>query len=300
MLKDFVKIDTFLTVVRERSFSVASARLGISQPAVTQHIKFIEKFLDTKIIERKKNGIRLTPAGEDFYKITAELEKCISAAERETLKIIDKKITFKLGASYTIGNYVIPGECLNTMSEMIQNDIKLDIDLSGEIVDGLLRKELDLGLIEAHIVDDSLISREWMEDELVIFSNVPLPKMVCVEDLYTYKWVCRDEGSQIRKKMAEVFGQVGVDCTTFDVLSEVSDTTAALQTVKKSKKDPEKPVVSVVSRYAILSELEDGTLFESRLRGYKMLRKFYITYHKDNKQSMYIQNAVDHILSGRC
>ena len=33
MLKDFVKLETFLTVSRERSFSKASAKLGISQPA---------------------------------------------------------------------------------------------------------------------------------------------------------------------------------------------------------------------------------------------------------------------------
>ncbi len=45
MLKDFVKLETFLTVARERSFSKASAKLGISQPAVTQQIKFIEKYL---------------------------------------------------------------------------------------------------------------------------------------------------------------------------------------------------------------------------------------------------------------
>ena len=54
MLKDFVKLETFLTVARERSFSRASAKLGISQPAVTQQIKYIEKYLDAKIIERKK------------------------------------------------------------------------------------------------------------------------------------------------------------------------------------------------------------------------------------------------------
>jgi len=63
MLKDFAKLETFLTVVREHSFSKASAKLGISQPAVTQQIKFIEKYLDCKIIERKKNGVILTKEG---------------------------------------------------------------------------------------------------------------------------------------------------------------------------------------------------------------------------------------------
>ncbi|WP_456431741.1 LysR family transcriptional regulator, partial [Nitratifractor sp.] len=94
MLKDFTKLETFLTVVRERSFSKASAKLGISQPAVTQQIKFLETYLDTKIIERKKNGIRLTPAGEELYKIAVRLEKCIHDADADILRIINKKITF--------------------------------------------------------------------------------------------------------------------------------------------------------------------------------------------------------------
>mgnify|MGYP000355438746 CR=1 FL=1 len=54
MLKDFSKILTFLTVVRERSFSKASAKMGISQPAVTQQIKYIEDYI-TENIEDKRH-----------------------------------------------------------------------------------------------------------------------------------------------------------------------------------------------------------------------------------------------------
>ena len=46
MLRDFAKLETFLTVVREKSFSKASAKLGISQPAVTQQMKYIEEYRD--------------------------------------------------------------------------------------------------------------------------------------------------------------------------------------------------------------------------------------------------------------
>jgi len=293
-------METFLTVVRERSFSKASARLGISQPAVTQQIKFIENYLDSKIIERKKNGIRLTASGEELYKVAVKLEKCIQSAEGEMLDIIDKKITFRLGASFTIGSYVVPGDCLNTMSEAIHNDIKLHVGLSNDIVSKLKEKSLDLGLVEAQIIDDELISREWKEDELVVFSNVPIPKVLRPEDLYNFRWVCREEGSHTRKIMADVFGELGVQCSSFDMISEVSDTTAALQTVKRSSKDTERPVVSVVSKYAIADKVQEGTLFEGRLQGYKMLRHFYIMYHKDNKHNAYVNNTVDHILSGHC
>lgn len=300
MLKDFVKMETFLTVARERSFSKASAKLGISQPAVTQQIKYIEAYLEAKIIDRKKNGIRLTPEGEELYKVITQLEKAILILEKDVLKIIKKEMTFRLAASYTIGSYVIPGECLNTIAESIGNDIVLNIDITDKIITGLKERKFDVGLIESPIFDDALIYREWFDDELVIFSNTPLPKTVNTEELYEYKWICREEGSHTRKLISEVFEELGVSCKSFNVLSAVSNTTAALQSVKRSIVDVNEPTVSVISKHAISDEVARGELFESRIYGFTMSRKFYIVYTKDNKNNMFIDNVVNYILSGRC
>lgn len=300
MLKDFVKLETFLTVARERSFSKASAKLGISQPAVTQQIKFIEKYLACKVIERKKNGIKLTNEGEELYKVAARLEKEIHSSEQDILKIINKEITFRLGASSTIGTYIIPGQCLNTIGEAIHNSVNLDIDLSDNIIEKLKDRKLDVGLIESPVLDQDLIYREWLEDELVLVSNVPIPKILKTEELYNFDWICRDEGSHTRKVVSEVFEELGVSCKSFNVLSEVSNTVTVLQTIKKSDKNPDRPVVSILSKYAIMDEVANGELFEARLRGYTMTRKFYIAYSKENKHNAYVDNVVNFILAGHC
>jgi len=300
MLKDFVKLETFLTVARERSFSKASAKLGISQPAVTQQIKFIEKYLGLKTIERKKNGIRLTNEGDELYKIAAGLEKQIHGAEKDVLKIMNKEITFKLGASSIIGTYVIPGQCLNTIGKAINNDIKLSISESDTIIEKLKDRKLDVGLIESPVMDNDLIYREWLEDELVVVSNMPIPKVLKTEELYEFSWICREEGTHTRRIIAEVFEELGVSCKNFDKLSEVRDTTAVLQTIKKADKNSDKPVVSIISKYAIEDEVAKGELYESRLRGFTMTRKFYIVYSKENKHNAYVDNVVNFILTGHC
>jgi len=300
MLKDFVKLETFLTVARERSFSKASAKLGISQPAVTQQIKFIEKYLGAKIIERKKNGIKLTGEGEELYKVATRLEKEIHSCEQEILKIMNNEMTFRLGASFTIGTYLIPGKCLNTIGEAIDNDINLSIDVSDNIIEKLKDRKLDVGLIESPIIDPDLIYREWIEDELVVVSNVPIAKVLKTEELYDFDWICREEGSHTRKVVSEVFEELGISCKSFNVLSEVSNTTAVLQTIKKSDKDSERPVVSIISKHAIADEVANGELFEARLRGYTMKRKFYIVYSKENKHNAYVGKVVNYILAGHC
>ncbi|MDD5359171.1 MAG: LysR family transcriptional regulator [Sulfurovaceae bacterium] len=300
MLKDFVKLETFLTTVRERSFSKASAKLGISQPAVTQQIKFLESYLNTPIIERKKNGIKLTAEGEELYKILIRLEKAIHTAEIDLIKIINKEMTFRLGASFTIGTYVIPGECLGNLKKVVNNDVTLNIALSQDIINQIKDKKIDIGLIESPIMDNDLIYREWLEDELIVISNVPIPKIIQTEELYDFQWICREESSHTRKMMVEVFDELGVNCKDFKMRSEVNHTTAVLQGIKKSKKDLANPVVSIISKYAVADEIQNGQLFEARIRGYEIKRKFYIVYSKENKRNAFIENIVDYILNGRC
>ncbi len=71
-----------------------------------------------------------------------------------------------MGASFTIGSYVIPGECLNRISESIGNDVNLSIDVSEKIIDGIKDKTaLDIGLIEVPLFHEDLIYREWFTIE---------------------------------------------------------------------------------------------------------------------------------------
>lgn len=53
----------FLAVAEEQSFSRAAARLGMTQPPLTEHIQVLEQALKVKLFERSRRGAQLTPAG---------------------------------------------------------------------------------------------------------------------------------------------------------------------------------------------------------------------------------------------
>ncbi len=295
MLKDFAKVLTFLTVVRERSFSKASAKMGISQPAVTQQIKFIEEYMQAKLLDRKKNGIILTKEGDELYRIAQRLEKCIQNTEKEIVKIINKELNFIISSSYTIGSYILPGY-LNDIKESIANEVFINIKKSNEAIDDLISEKADIALIESPNFRDGVIYREWMEDELVFFSNAPLPKYIKPSDLKKYAWVCREENSHTRKVMAEIFGELALSCAEdFDMRSVLSDSTAVKQTVLKYPTDSKKQVIAVMSRFVIADEIERGVLFESRLKTKKIKRKLYIAYLKQDKHNAYVDNVVKYL-----
>lgn len=295
MLTDFAKLETFLTVVREKSFSKASAKLGISQPAVTQQMKFIEDYLDVQIVDRKKNGIKLTKEGQILHGIALKIEKCVANAEKELLKIMNKNVTFVFGASFIIGNYILP-RFLNNLKENIHNDVSINVSVSHEAIQDLLDKKIDIALVENYIPSEEIIYREWMEDEIVIFSNQKLPLKAKAEDLLSYKWVCRNPESNTRLLFKENLEKANYpDCDTFNVTSEVTSATTIVQTVLHSDKNLT-PTVSIVSRNAIESLLKAGALYESRIGNQKMLRKLYIAYRKDKKHDAFIENVVDYLL----
>ncbi len=297
MLKDFAKLGTFLTVVKERSFSKASKKLGISQPAVTQQIKWLEEYLDSKIVERKKNGITLTKSGEELYRVALRLDKCVSGVEKEIIRIMNKELTFIIGASFTIGNYILP-MCLNDIKASIENDVLIQVDLTQKILDQLLDKKVDLAIIESPIFLDNIIYREWTEDEMILFSNQPLPKSVRPEDLHGYKWVCREESSHTRRLMSEVFEEANIDCKSFDIRTTVTSPTAIKQTVLKSSKEGT-PTVALISKQVVEDEVENGMLYCAKIKGLTFKRPFYVAYLKDRKHDAFIDKVTNFIMSRR-
>jgi DNA-binding transcriptional LysR family regulator len=296
MLKDFAKLQTFLMVIKEKSFSKASAKLGISQPAVTQQIKYIEDYLDTKIVERKKNGILLTKEGEDLYRIALKLDKAILNSEKEILRIMSKEFTFVMGASTTIGNYILPSY-LSEVKKRIDNEVFLNVGSSEEIIEQLEDKKIDVALIESPIFKDSIVYREWVEDELVVFSNQQLPKQLKSDELFSLDWICREENSHTRALTTEAFDEVDIPCEDFCYMGTLSSPTAIKETILNSDPNSERPLASVMSRHVIKADIEAGRLYESRIKGHKIERKFYIAYLKERKHDAFVDNVVNYLLS---
>lgn len=206
LLKDFSKMNTFLTVARERSFSKASVKIGISQPAVTQQIKCIEDYLQCKVIERKKNGVTLTKEGDALYRIVTRLEKSIEEGERELLKIVRKEIPLVLAACPVAGNYLLPC-CITDLKQTMEGDVSVLVEKSSQLSALLKNRHADVAIFSPGSFDEELAYREWIDDEIVMFSNQPLPATLTPAEMARYRWFGRDDQSQTRKIAQEA--QIG-------------------------------------------------------------------------------------------
>jgi len=175
----------------------------------------------------------------------------------------------------------------------------IKVDDSEKITEELMDKKIDLALLESPIFQDGIIYREWMDDELVLVSKTPLPKVVKPDELNSFRWVCREEESHTRQIIKAEFEKVGVDCDSFDLRSVVTSSTAVKQTILKSSIIDGVPTVSVISKHMIEDRVERGELYYARIKGLKITRKLYLAYSKERKQDAFMNSVINYIVSKR-
>ena len=90
----------FAYVVREGSFSAAATRMGVTQSTVTQHVGNLEKAVGTLLLRRGRDGVELTPAGQEFY----DLADRMVALEVEVSERLEGFNAMKHGRLNVIGN----------------------------------------------------------------------------------------------------------------------------------------------------------------------------------------------------
>jgi DNA-binding transcriptional LysR family regulator len=285
-IKYLDKIYTFLVIYKESSFSKASKVLGISQPAVTQQIRILEDFLGVSLFERKKSGVILTKEGQQFLKYAKDFEKFLNNFEKKLKEFKKLDTPFLIGASPTVGNYNLP-ECIKYFKSLIKKDINLIIKSNNELLD-----EADKGILDMVFVtkkkNNSLIYEKWMEDELVVFSNKPLPEKIDMEELKNYNMICREANSSTRDFIKKVFEEKNFDCDSLNIVGVVHNSTALKNTILNSNEQ----VVSIISKSVIKEEVKHKKLFIAKVNGLNLKRNTYIGYKEKTKEIEAILNFI--------
>jgi len=288
VIKYLDKIYTFLVINKEASFSKASKILGISQPAVTQQIRILENFLGVSLFERKKNGVILTKDGQNFLKIAKDFEKFLDDFEGKIEKFKNLDSPFLIGASPTVGNYNLP-ECIKYYKTLINKEINLIIKSNDALFEDVANSAIDMAFVTKKINNPSLNYVEWIDDELVVFSNKPLPSTIEIEDLYNYNMICREPTSSTREFIKKVFAKKGFDCDNLNIVSLVHNSTALKFTVMNASEQ----VVSIISKMVIKEELRDKKLYAAKIKGVNLKRKTYVVFKEKTKDVEAILNFIN-------
>ncbi|ALC91553.1 transcriptional regulator [Bacillus sp. FJAT-18017] len=265
------RLNIFLTVAEQHSFSKTADKLYITQSAVSQAIKSLEKEYGMELLERSNKYIGLTKAGKILYYHGKEI--------MEQYALVDKFIedihttasgALWIGASYTFGEYSLP----KMMSEFKTNypniKPKITIKNTHRIIEQLLRRELDIGIINGRIQHPNLLIKPFALDEMVVIVPINHPlgceKVVTTEELESETWVIRESGSGTRELTDHMFQQTGIHP------KEIMEF-GSPQIIKESVEVG--LGISYISKGAIRKELALGTLCALNIKGFDSTQLFF-------------------------
>lgn len=168
---------------QEKNITKASAKLYISQPAVTKRLQMIESKLGVQIVERGRKGVHFTPEGEYLVKCAEEMR----ARMREIMSNLSSmtkevKGVIKIGASNNFARKTLP-KILSEYQERYP-DVKFEISTgwSSEIFRLLCNKEIEVAFIRGEY--------KWSQGEKLLFQEKLFAinsEKIKIEDLPKFK-----------------------------------------------------------------------------------------------------------------
>lgn len=277
MLNDSIRV--FLMVVEKKSFSKAAKALFLTQPAVSFQIQMLEDHYGTKLFDRVSRNIILTEAGELLCKYANEMNDMQGSLERDMQELNTTTVgRLKVGASATIGEYIAPSVLAEFKKRYPKVSLSLEVANSDEIEMAIHDTSLDIGLVEGPPIGKDLESIPFLDDELVVVVSPEHPwselESISVFELDRFPFISREKGSGTLAEIHSYMKKAGFSPNNLNVLMKLGSTKAIKTAVKSGIG------FTIISRWAIKDELEDGSLAMVRIKEDKFKRQFRIVYHK--------------------
>lgn len=282
-------LKTFVTLVEVNNFTKASEILHISQPSVSLHVKNLEKELQTTLFVRSPKSVQITPTGEILYKRAKQI-LAISEAAKEDILAYHQEIqgTLIIGASFTIGEYILPPILAQLQKQYPKLELQVIIGNTDEIIHFVKLLQVDIGLIEGQALDHEVTIQPFMEDELYIVSSpsnaLTKQSHVTFSDLQQQNWVAREEGSGTRNYLDHLFRINGLQVQS--VLT-ISSNQGVKESVMRGIG------LSLLSGSVIEREVKNGDIAVLKLDGQRFTRTFSYLYSPTMKNKRTIETLID-------
>ncbi len=273
------QLRTFKTVADLTSFSLAAQRLKLSQPSVSYQVKELEETLGLPLLDRLGKRVKLTEAGTVLY---AYARRMLDVLDEATVAIEElrgiKRGTLRVGASTTVGIYLLPA-ALGAFKKLHPGlVISLEIGTRERVQEQVLRNELDLAVVGPALKDPELAIIPFLSDELVVVAPaghaLAGKRGLTLKDLAGQPFIMREASSGSRWSLEKAARKAGAKLS---VAMELGSNGAIKHAVESGLG------LAVISRYATALEFSSGRLVELNVRGFPIRRDWHIVHLRRRK-----------------
>jgi DNA-binding transcriptional LysR family regulator len=277
------QLEIFLNVVESGHLTNVAKAMNLSQSAVSMSIKELEGILGKPLFDRINKKLVLNEMGRAFYKEITPIFKKLSDIEYE-FQNAEHKGMIRVGASTTIVDYLMPSIICSYMNLYPDVKITLKEGNTKKIKELLKKGEIDIGFVEGFVSDSDIIKEKIGIDELIIVtSHKDMAKPCNIEDLANKRWVLREEGSGTREVFLDYIKGKTEPLNVFFELGHTESIKSILQN---------RECLSCISKIAVQKELDNGTLYQVKVKNFDCKRDFLMIYHKDKYKSVLFDKFV--------
>ena len=262
---DTRQLAAFCAVVERRSFSRAAEALGVTQPAVSQQVRALEKRLGAQLLDRSGRRVEPTEAGRRLYR---GAQRLLDLEEQVLGEVADGggalAGALHLGASTGPASIVVPLLLCEFRRAHPLVRVRLAVHDTQTVVDLVADRELELGIVGAARRHRGVRFEPFLRDEVILACPPAHPfagRAVTLDELRAEPPILMQEGAGVRQVVEDELRRLGTRLRDLDVPLELG----LQESVRSAVAAGYGP--AFISRTAVEAELADGRVAEARLEG---------------------------------
>jgi DNA-binding transcriptional LysR family regulator len=273
---DIRDLEVFLAVVKHLNFTRAGEEVHLSQPSVSVRIHRLEEELLVKLFDYVGKRVVLLEAGRLLEPYARHAVTALDNAQQAIKEFQGLELgSLKIGASTTPGMYLVPRIIAKFHSQHPKIAICLSIKNTGQVEEGIIKNEFDLGFVGGHLISDEIEMLPWLIDELVLIVSPGHPlarkRQVKPRDLAKERFIYREPGSATRAVVEKNLRELNLP---LEAAVEMGNPEAVKQAVIGGLG------IAFLSKFAIEAELKAKSLMAVNIQGIRINRELKIIHPK--------------------
>jgi len=266
----------FSDLVETKSFSKSAKLNGITQSAVSQQARAMERHFKTLLIDRSQKQFQLTREGQRVYESAKEIlhtyDKLLSELQ-EMKKVISG--TIRISTIYSIGLHELPAYIKKFLHDYPSVNVRVEYRRSNLVYEDILHNAVDFGLVAFPVKQRQIEALPFRDDHLVLITHPghPLAKggEIDLKQLAGQKFIGFDPDIPTRKAVDQIFRDHKLE---IEPVMEFDN----IETVKRAVEIDHG--IAIVPQATVLQEVKQGTLVAVHFKGKDFTRPLAILHRK--------------------
>ncbi len=285
-----VKLNTLLKVYEMGSYTRAAEKLSLTQPAVSKHIRQLERELGVSIFDRTGPKLRLTPEGKLIVRY-AERVIALSDGLRRALADRSRAVDrLRVGVTHTSESSIVAEVLARYTEENVNTRITLRTDALASLYEMLKSYQIDIAIVEGDVSDPAIRTIRLDTDNLAVAVSNEHPlasrPSVTIDELRRERLILRLPSSGTRTLFDANLESRGLSPDDFNVILEVDNIATIKDLVRRNYG------VSVLARSACMDELRKGKIRMLPIEDLTMVRQINLLYHHTFEHAEVLQDIV--------